>query len=199
MLPNEVLRSAGLGAAWRPDSDVTFEHPKSADGHQSPADESHQRVRQQLVQVIEAQTAHSSDTACLLSGGVDSSTVAAIAASLLGKTVHTYTLVFEDAAINEAEYASAVARRIGSNHREVLLKQGDFEGSLDWLLRSLDMPTTDGLNSLLITRAIGQAGHPTALVGVGSDELFGGHECMQRVPRARAGVLGLPAKRPRPT
>jgi len=40
------------------------------------------------------------------------------------------------------------------------------------------------VNSLLISRAIARNGHDAALCGVGSDELFGGHECMRRVPRA---------------
>ena len=196
LLPHEVIRSARADDVWQPQCDMSSVRDASAVTEQASVESSHSRVRQKLIQVIDVHTARSTDVACLLSGGVDSSAVAAVAATLLGKTVHTYTLVFEDAAINEAQYASAVASRIGSKHHEVLLKQGDFEGSLEWLLGSLDLPTTDGLNSLLITRAIGKAGHPTALVGVGSDELFGGHECMQRVPRALAlmrAVNSLPA------
>jgi asparagine synthase (glutamine-hydrolysing) len=188
LLPRERLCAVGPNGAWRPDAAIEPDRFEVAPGAAPSAEEARARVRGQLVQAIETRTARSSDTACLLSGGVDSSAVAAVAATLLGKKVHSYTLVFEDTEINESKYASAVAQRIGTDHHEVLLTQPDFEGSLEWMLGSLDMPTTDGLNSLLITRTIAQAGHPSALVGVGSDELFGGHECMQRVPRA-LGVL----------
>lgn len=191
LLPREVIRMDRVSRTMTLVEDLAVDDREPSAAPHALTGDIHQRVRQELIQVIESQTAQSSDTACQLSGGVDSSTVAAIASTVLGKTVHTFTLVFEDAAINEAAYASAVARRIGSKHREVLLRQSDFEGSLDWLLSSLDVPTTDGLNSLLITRAIGQEGHLTALVGVGSDELFGGHECMQRVPRALAILRAL--------
>jgi asparagine synthase (glutamine-hydrolysing) len=86
--------------------------------------------------------------------------------------------------LSEAKYASAVAARLGTEHENVLLEQPDFEGSLDGLLEALDLPTADAVNSLLICQSLAKAGHDAALAGVGSDELFGGHECMRRVPRA---------------
>lgn len=183
VLPLTRLTGRGHGDGWE---SQTLRPAPATPGRTPPADAAGRRrqVREHLVQAVQAHTSDSGDVACTLSGGVDSSTVAAVAATELGKTVHTYTLVFEDMEISEAKYAQAVADRIGTRHNEVLLTQPDFEGSLDWMLGSIDLPTTDGLNSLLICRSIAAQGHNAALVGVGSDELFGGHECMQRVPRA---------------
>jgi asparagine synthase (glutamine-hydrolysing) len=184
LLPREVLRTRHSTRTWVPIPDTQADAPGYTPVQQQQSESPTQRVRRLLVEAVAVQTTDGNEAACMLSGGVDSSTVAAIAARLLGKQVHTFSLVFEDESLSEAKYASAVARRIGSKHHNVLLKQTDFEASLDWLLGALDVPTTDALNSLLICRSLAEAGHPAALAGVGSDELFGGHECMRRVPRA---------------
>jgi asparagine synthase (glutamine-hydrolysing) len=184
LLPGEVREQARGERDWRTIAVADIElRPPMGDGAAEglPPGE---RVRERLVRAVEARTADVSEVACLLSGGVDSSTVAAVAARILGKPVRTYSLVFEDEELSEAKYATAVAKKIGAVHENVLLRQDDFEASLDWLLGALDLPTADAVNSLLISRAIARAGHDAALCGVGSDELFGGHECMRRVPRA---------------
>jgi len=64
------------------------------------------------VQAVEARTSDLDEVPCLLSGGVDSSTVAAVAAKILGKKVRTYSLVFEDEELSEAKYEEW-AKQIG--------------------------------------------------------------------------------------
>jgi len=206
LLQGEVLRERGSAGDWQLVADVSLRSlpiASSVAGSPSPTE----RVRERLIAAVAARTEGSGDVACMLSGGVDSSAVAAIAAKLLGKKVVTYSLVFEDEELSEAKYATAVAKRLATDHHNVLLKQPDFENALDWLLGSLDVPTADAVNSLMICRTVAEAGHAVTLAGVGSDELFGGHECMRRVPRAlrllgmyshlprfgRAGVRGLAA------
>ena len=180
LVPGEVRELASGDRGWKTLSVAETEARPTAGDGRAPAE----LVRERLVRAVEIRTRDAAEVACLLSGGVDSSTVAAVASRILGKRVRTYSLVFEDAELSEAKYATAVARRIDAVHENVMLRQDDFEASLDWMLGALDLPTADAVNSLLISRAIAKAGHGSALCGVGSDELFGGHECMRRVPRA---------------
>ncbi|HEY2589816.1 MAG TPA: asparagine synthase (glutamine-hydrolyzing) [Tepidisphaeraceae bacterium] len=118
-----------------------------------------------------------------LSGGVDSGAVANLAQRASERPINTFTLAFAESQYNEAPYASAVAKAIGSEHREIVLGESDFLSSLEPAFNSLDQPTFDGLNSYFISKAVRQAGLTVALVGTGGDELFGGYTSFRYVPR----------------
>jgi asparagine synthase (glutamine-hydrolysing) len=119
-----------------------------------------------------------------LSGGIDSSAVANLAQRAMGKgdRVNTFTLAFEEAEWNEGGHARRVAGAIGSEHREVVLRESEFVGQLEAGIESLDQPTFDGMNSYFISRAVRDAGLKVALIGTGGDELFGGYESFRRLP-----------------
>ncbi|AKU89842.1 asparagine synthase (glutamine-hydrolyzing) [Vulgatibacter incomptus] len=120
--------------------------------------------------------------AVFLSSGVDSSAVANLAQRTSGRQVHTFTLTFESAELNEGPIAREIAAAIGTEHREVLLTEGEFVEHLEEALDSLDQPTFDGLNSFFLSRAIRDAGFKVALVGTGGDELFGGYTSFRDLP-----------------
>ncbi len=117
-----------------------------------------------------------------LSGGVDSSAVAHLAQQSSQTPVHTFTLAFEEAEHNEGEHARAIAKAIGTEHRELLLTESLFTSRLDDALASLDQPSFDGLNSYFMSHAVAQAGFKVALVGSGGDELFGGYTTFRDLP-----------------
>jgi asparagine synthase (glutamine-hydrolysing) len=119
--------------------------------------------------------------AVFLSGGVDSSAVANLAQRAAPEPIHTFTLAFEDAELNEAPVARRIAEAIGSRHEEVLLTEGHVVEHLDAALDGLDQPTFDGLNSYYLSRAIRDAGFTVALAGTGGDELFGGYPNLRQV------------------
>ncbi len=110
-----------------------------------------------------------------LSGGIDSSAVAALAQHASTTPVHTFTLGFDEQEFNEGEIARTIARAIGTDHHEIRLTEADFTSALDTAVDTLDQPTFDGLNSYLISKAVREAGLKVALVGTGGDELFGGY------------------------
>lgn len=118
-----------------------------------------------------------------LSGGVDSSAVANLAARSGASTVNTFTLTFNEAERNEGDIARAVAKAIGTRHAEVLLTEQDFLSRLQPALNSLDQPSFDGLNSFFMSHAVRDAGFTVALVGSGGDELFGGYSSFRDLPR----------------
>jgi len=117
-----------------------------------------------------------------LSGGIDSSSVANLARHAALGPVHTFTLAFEEEEFNEGHAARAIARAIGTEHREVMLTEQRFLGQMEQALDSLDQPTFDGLNSYFMSRAVRDAGFTVALVGTGGDELFGGYTSFHDLP-----------------
>jgi asparagine synthase (glutamine-hydrolysing) len=129
----------------------------------------------------------------LLSGGVDSSTVAALAARHAGR-LRTFSVVHADPAYDERAAARAVADAIGSEHHEVEFSQAPLsEDELDTLVDHHGDPFADSssLAVLRLSREIRR--HVTvALSGDGGDEVFAGY------PRfAQLRLLGSLARLPR--
>lgn len=113
-----------------------------------------------------------------LSGGIDSSTVLALAARHRPPaTLDTFTIGFNEASFDESAYARAVAAAIGTCHHERIL---DFDAARDLanqVLARLDEPTGDA--SILPTymlAAFARESVTVALSGDGGDELFAGYD-----------------------
>jgi asparagine synthase (glutamine-hydrolysing) len=129
-----------------------------------------------------------------LSSGVDSSAVANLAQRNSDRPVNTFTLAFEEEAMNEGGHARRIAEAIGTSHREVMLTESHFVANLERALGTLDQPTFDGLNSFYMSQAVREAGLTVALVGTGGDELFGGYTSFRDLPKlarlsARTGFI----------
>jgi asparagine synthase (glutamine-hydrolysing) len=111
----------------------------------------------------------------LLSGGVDSAVLAALAAQETSDAVHTFTIGFEERSFDERADARRVAERYATNHHELLVRP-DPQLLLETLADVFDEPFAD--SSALPTYLVSQlaAGHvKVALSGEGGDELFGGY------------------------
>src|SRR5438132_3644869 len=111
----------------------------------------------------------------LLSGGVDSAALAALAAQETPEPVHTFTIGFAERSFDERADARLVAERYGTAHHELLV-QPDPEQLLQALAEAVDEPFAD--SSALPTYLVSQlaAEHvKVALSGEGGDELFGGY------------------------
>lgn len=131
-----------------------------------------------------------------LSGGVDSSAVAAMAVAANQGSIQTFNLAFEDAAFDESSWARRVAGALGTDHREVVLTEARFKAELDDALACLDQPTFDGVNTYFVSEAVREAGITVALSGAGGDELFGGYTSFKDLPLARqvSRLVGGPAE-----
>jgi asparagine synthase (glutamine-hydrolysing) len=111
----------------------------------------------------------------LLSGGVDSAVLAALAAQETSDAVHTFTIGFEERSFDERADARRVAERYGTNHHELLVRP-DPRLLFETLADVFDEPFAD--SSALPTYLVSQlaADHvKVALSGEGGDELFGGY------------------------
>jgi asparagine synthase (glutamine-hydrolysing) len=120
-----------------------------------------------------------------LSGGIDSSAIAALAARAGKGRICTFTIAFDDPALDESRFARQVAAQLRTQHREILLREADFAAQLEAALACLDQPSFDALNTYFVSRAVREAGITVALAGTGGDELFGGYRSFQEIPRGR--------------
>ena len=158
--------------------------PSSADRKTTVAD-----VRDELRNTVKMQLVSDVPLGVFLSGGVDSSAVAALASEAARDTVHTFTIGFEVAAYDETRYAQQVAQAIRSRHTSVVLTEQSFQEQLPEAFTAIDQPTFDGINTFFVSRAARGAGMTVALAGTGGDEGFGGYPSFVDIPRVlRAGA-----------
>jgi asparagine synthase (glutamine-hydrolysing) len=111
----------------------------------------------------------------LLSGGVDSAFLAALAAQESAEQLRTFSIGFEERSFNELEDARRVAERYGTRHRELVLRP-NAALLLPALAEAFDEPFAD--SSALPTYLVSQLAAEdvkVALSGEGGDELFGGY------------------------
>jgi asparagine synthase (glutamine-hydrolysing) len=111
----------------------------------------------------------------LLSGGVDSGALAALAAEESRDPLRTFSIGFEDASFDELGSARLVAQRYATMHRELILKP-DAALLLPALAEAFDEPFADSsaLPTYLVSKLAAED-VKVALSGEGGDELFGGY------------------------
>lgn len=138
-------------------------------------------LREVLTESVDERLESDVPLGCFLSGGIDSSVIAALAQQQLKKRgappLHTYSVRVPGAAYDESKHAFAVAKHIGANHTVLDVQPHDIARDLEHLMLLTGDPTAD--SSILPTYWLCQAAreHVTvALSGDGGDELFGGYD-----------------------
>lgn len=112
----------------------------------------------------------------LLSGGVDSSTIAAFSTQHATETVKTFSIGFTEDSFDETKYARQVAAHLGTDHHEEILSVAKAAELISDIGGWLDEPLSDGslIPTYLLARFVRK--HVTvALGGDGGDELFAGY------------------------
>ncbi|NKQ35851.1 MAG: asparagine synthase (glutamine-hydrolyzing) [Chloroflexi bacterium] len=127
----------------------------------------------------------------LLSGGIDSSALAALLTEISGP-IHTFHIQFEAASHDESAYAQQVAQSIGSQHHTLSFTQADFD-LLPRVTRHLEAPQCSATSIPIykLYRAAHEAGFKVILTGEGADELLGGYHWFDGDRRIRP-YLHLP-------
>ncbi len=132
-----------------------------------------------------------------LSGGVDSSAIAALIKRMTTGAVKTFAVGYSEADFSELSYAHQVARRIGTDHRDVVISMDEFFNALPKLVWHEDEPIAwPSSVSLFFVARLASDEVKVVLTGEGSDELFGGYgryrfyQLNQRWMNAYRGVPG---------
>jgi asparagine synthase (glutamine-hydrolysing) len=132
-------------------------------------------LRDRLRDSVRAHLVSDVPVGVLLSGGIDSSTLTALAAEESSERVSTFSIGFEESSFDELGNARQVAERYGTDHHELVLRPDAVE-LLPQLVEAFDEPFAD--SSALPTYLVSQLASESvkvALSGEGADELFGGY------------------------
>ncbi len=138
----------------------------------------------------------------LLSGGLDSSALCAMAAEKSSRPLHSFSMSFEEKSFDESEAAALVAKHLGCEHRKILCGPDALSRVLNHVEKDMSEPLTDGGYAAMwmLCEQVADAGFKVALSGDGADEHFGGYPTyfahgLVRATRPAQGVLGRLANR----
>jgi asparagine synthase (glutamine-hydrolysing) len=117
-----------------------------------------------------------------LSGGIDSSAVAALMSRMIDRPLQTFSVAFKDRAFSELDYARSVASAIKADAHEVVIDEHDFFGALPRLVWHEDEPIAHPSSvPLFFVSRLARNHVKVVLTGEGADELLGGYG---KYPRA---------------
>ncbi len=113
-----------------------------------------------------------------LSGGLDSSLVAALGLRAKGDRFSTFSLRFEDAEYDETPYQRLMASHLGSEHHEVVVSRRDIATVFPEVVAHTERPIlrTAPAPLFLLSRLVRNAGFKVVLTGEGADEMFAGYD-----------------------
>ena len=162
--------------------------------------EAAEQLRELMADAVRMRLVSDVPLGVLLSGGVDSSTIAALAVRSSSEAVKTFSISFAEASFDESAYARGVAKYLGTDHHEERLSANLAANLVSEIGAWMDEPFSDPslVPTYLLSRFTRK--HVTvALGGDGGDELFAGYpmyaghrwaEIYKRVPMiVRRGVL----------
>ncbi|MCB9764114.1 MAG: asparagine synthase (glutamine-hydrolyzing) [Alphaproteobacteria bacterium] len=161
-----------------------------------------QAIRNSLQVAVKHRVETDLQVAWLLSGGVDSSAVAAIGRRWVEGPPRTFSVVFDEPSFDESGPAAQMAEALEAQHTALRFGPEQLYGALDALQAGLCEPLADGSfpSTWLLCRAVRDEGLKLALSGDGADEHFGGYPTYlahRAAPLAAplAGPLGRLARR----
>ncbi|MGC9950224.1 MAG: asparagine synthase (glutamine-hydrolyzing) [Bryobacteraceae bacterium] len=190
LLPGHYLAAAHSGVTthkyWAPDATENDADPRADHTEPRPynaeprADHTEPRpsgsgLRAALADAVNRHLISDVPLGVFLSGGVDSAALVALA-SRAKPALTTLTVVFDEREFSEGAEARQIAQQFSTDHREVRVTSQDFMRELPNVLRVMDQPTNDGVNTYFVSRAARQAGLTVVLSGLGGDEVFGGYK-----------------------
>ncbi len=151
-----------------------------------------ERLDSLLEEAVACRTVADVPLGALLSGGIDSSLVVALMQARNARPIRSFTIAFDDPAYDESAFAAAIARHLGTDHRELRVTAADALDLVPTLPAMFDEPLGDAsaIPTALVCR-LARREVTVALSGDGGDETFGGYNRYFRTLR-EAGTLRIP-------
>ena len=134
-----------------------------------------------------------------LSGGIDSSLIAALGLRAKGSKFHTFSLGFDDAEYDESPFQKLMAERLGSEHYDLRVSRGEIARAFPDVIRHTESPVlrTAPAPMFLLSKLVHQTGIKVVLTGEGADEMFAGYDLF-REAKVRRFWAAQPASTRRP-
>jgi asparagine synthase (glutamine-hydrolysing) len=162
--------------------DVPVSHAGAGDRRAPSHREVVSRFRDLLEESVSLRLMSDVPLGVFLSGGIDSSVVAALMARRVGRPIETFSVAFDERAFSELEYSRQVAQAIGAIRHEVVIGDDDFFGALPRLVWHEDEPIAHPSSvPLYFVSRLAREHVTVVLTGEGSDELLAGYG---KYPRA---------------
>jgi asparagine synthase (glutamine-hydrolysing) len=157
-------------------------------------DQAEREVERLLLESVRLQMHSDVPTGVFLSGGVDSSVVAALMQAQATAPVHTFTVAFDDPRFDESAHARAIATHLGTQHEEFVLQESDVVGQVPSLVAAMDEPTANGsFFPVYLISQLARTRVKVVLSGDGGDELFAGYNRYALARKTWGAARWLPA------
>jgi asparagine synthase (glutamine-hydrolysing) len=128
----------------------------------------------------------------LLSGGVDSSTVASLMQDLSDRPIKTFCIGFEESEFDESGHANEVARHLGTDHTQMRITSSDVQALVPMMASVYDEPFADPSQlPTCLVMSLARRHVTVALSGDAADELFGGYARYFAIPRIWASLAWM--------
>jgi asparagine synthase (glutamine-hydrolysing) len=153
-----------------------------------PAAELPERLRTGLRDSVRAHMLADVEVGLFLSAGVDSGSLLGVMRDVGQQQVRAITLAFNEfrgTSEDEAPLAARVAERYQAKQILRRVSEQEFQHDLPNILKAMDQPSIDGVNTWYVAKAAREAGLKVALSGLGGDELLGGYPSFVTLPRWR--------------
>lgn len=180
---------------WRP------RYPVDGEGEfRGSIEEASEELRERLARATSLRMLRADvDVGSYLSGGLDSSLVAALARRAIGGRLRTFSLRFTDAEYDETPFQREMVQRLGSEHAEILVSRGDIAAAFPETIRHVERPIlrTAPTPLLLLARLVRDGGIKVVVTGEGADEMLAGYDLF-REARVRRFWARQPHSKTRP-
>jgi len=146
-------------------------------------------VREALLDSVRHHLVADVPVGAFLSGGTDSGALVGLMRDAGQDELQTVTLAFgefDGSASDESVVAGDVAAAYGTHHTRRVVSAREFQDELPRMIRAMDQPSIDGVNSWFVSKAAHELGLKVAISGLGGDELFGGYPSFHDIPRLTA-------------
>ena len=170
----------GRTLSWSPADGLRerryWQLPATANGAPVTLEGGAREVRARLTEAVRSHLMSDVPLGLFLSGGIDSSGLAALMALMVKEPIRTFAVGFSDPEANELAYARLAARSVGAEHREVVVAPSEFFGVLPRLVWHEDEPITFPSSvPLYFVSRLAREHVKVVLTGEGADELFLGY------------------------
>lgn len=174
--------------------DIKTEYFKMQESPVTVYAEAKEQLKELLVKSVRARLMSDVPLGVFLSGGYDSTLIAAIAQSLCEGKLKTFTIGFNDNEYNEAGYAKEIAEYLGTEHTEEYISEEDMLSLVKSIPRYYDEPFADSsqISTMLVSK-LAKKDVTVVLSGDGGDEFFCGYNVYDYVRKAQLldGAGGL--------